>query len=279
MGVIMKIKSGPVSGPGFYSMDSDEYRKHEALNHSFLKNLFPPKTPKDFLYAKENPQEQTQALSFGSAVHLAILQPEKLDLLAVAPTVDRRTTKGKEIYSQFVSESANKIIVSQEEMESINLIVSEVAKHPTISSLFKNPYYAEVPGFFDLNGVFCKFMPDCILPSDKLIIDLKTTNFGHERAFVNSVHEYCYHTQAEFYLTGIETISNDDSWKNFLWIVVENKKPHHIYLYEPDELWLDTARKMIAEAIETYKYCDFSGEWPGVSPEIKKLPAPKWYQF
>lgn len=273
----MEIRKGPIAGNGLYTIPEEVYRPYPALNHSNLKNLFPPKTPLDFKFHLERPGKRSESMDFGSAVHLAVFESSRIEeLICVAPDCDRRTAKGKEQYAEFKELAKGKFILSQDELDSVFWIVDAVNRNPLIQSILSDSPLFETAGIFSWGDVECKLKVDALIPNQRLIIDLKTTQAAHERAFAHSVHEYNYHTQAEFYMTGLEFLTGD-VWEDFLWIAVESKAPHHIYLYEPEKLWLVTARDMIANAIELYKDCESTGIWPGVDPIKRVLSAPNWY--
>jgi len=261
----------------FIELPDKDYREINALNHSSLKNLFPPKTPLDFKFFKEQPAKSSEAMDFGTAVHLAVFEPSIIESkIAVAPDCDKRTKAGKDQHAEFLFANDGKIIITQEQADSILWIVDSVERNAFLQSIFREKRLNEMVGKFIWDDVNCKFKADCIVPSQNLIIDLKTTQSGHERAFSHSVHEYCYHTQAEFYMTGCEFITAN-TWDNFLWIAVESKPPHHIYLYEPEATWLNTARDQLQNAIDLYIECEKNACWPGVEPIKRILQAPKWY--
>lgn len=261
----------------FLELPDKEYREIEALNHSSIKNLFPPKTPLDFRFFKEQPSKSSDSMDFGTAVHLAVFEPTIVESkIAVAPDCDKRTKAGKDQYAEFLFANDGKLILTQDQLDSVFWIVDAVERNTFLQSIFKEKRRNEIVGKFVWDGVACKFKADCIVPDHFLVIDLKTTQAGHERAFAHSVHEYCYHTQAEFYMTGCEFITGD-TWDNFLWIAVESKPPHHIYIYEPELTWLTTARDQLQNAIDLYNDCQNSGLWPGVDPVKRILQAPKWY--
>lgn len=55
----------------------------------------------------------TTALDFGTAVHIAVLEPHLMaERIAIAPECDRRTKAGRELHEQFVTKSVGKIILS-----------------------------------------------------------------------------------------------------------------------------------------------------------------------
>jgi hypothetical protein len=264
-------------GEGLYRVSEEVYRSHPALNHSNLKNLFPPNTPADFVYKMNHPKKSTDAMEFGKALHIAVFEHEHFDdACAIKPDMDRRTKAGKEEHAKFLEEHAGKIHLSLDEFNSIYRIMETCQKHSALSFLNKNVGYPEVSGFFEYMGISCKFRVDYFMDNG-LICDLKTTLSGHERSFRNSVLDFNYHTQAEFYMMAMELLTGK-AFDTFVWIVVEKLPPHKIYLYEPSKRWLDLARSEISSAIDLYLDCKSKNYWPSVPESVVTLEVPRWLE-
>jgi hypothetical protein len=260
-----------------YGLPFDEYQARPELNHSSLKNLFPPNTPLDYWWSENHPRKKSAAMEFGTAVHAAVFEHEKFaDSVVVIPEFDRRTKAGKEQYAEFLAGAAGKTVITPDEYEACKYILDAAQNHNILGKLLRaeNRKY-EVSGFFDFLGVPCKFRTDFTLPDQKIILDLKTTKCGHERAFKNSVLDFCYHSQAAFYLTAMAEITGE-AWSDFIWITVESSAPYKIYLYEPDTRWLIEGHKLITAAMDLYKECKENQSYPSVKEEIMILNAPTW---
>ena len=150
----MEIRKGPIAGSGLYSIPEEVYRPYPALNHSHLKNLFPPKTPLDFKFFQERPGKRSDSMDFGNAVHLAVFESSRIEeLICVAPDVDKRTAKGKEQYAEFNEMAKGKLILSQDELDSVFWIVDAVQRNTLIQSLLSDSLLFETAGFFDWDDV------------------------------------------------------------------------------------------------------------------------------
>ncbi len=260
-----------------YNLSFEEYQDCPYLNHSSLRFLFPPNVPSDFLWWKNNPKQRTKAMDFGSAVHIAVFEHEIFDeSVIVCPEIDKRTKAGKEEYSDFLKEAGNKIVLTQSELDSCYSIIYQIERHPILSKLVANKTANfESSGFFKYRDLDLKFRTDFIIQSHNLILDLKTTKAGHERAFKHSIMDFNYYSQAAFYLLGMSEITGED-WTNFIWIAIENNQPHKIYLYEPDTAWLIEGLRLINCAIDLYKDCLDKKFFPSVLPEVVTLSAPTY---
>lgn len=63
--------------PGvYYGLPEATYRSAHGVNISSLKKM--AKTPRHYLAAIEEPQEPTSDMEFGTLVHLAVLEPQRL---------------------------------------------------------------------------------------------------------------------------------------------------------------------------------------------------------
>jgi len=77
----------------------------------------------DYHATSNIPKEDSQALNFGTAYHTYVLEPDKFyDEIAVSPNVDKRTKKGKEEYANFLAEAEGKVVISQDEFDTIKLM-------------------------------------------------------------------------------------------------------------------------------------------------------------
>ena len=258
-----------------YDLDFRDYQESEGLNHSSLKNLYPPNTPLDFWWHKHHPRKPTDSQNFGSAAHIAVFEHERFDdAIVIAPQCDRRTKAGKEEYNAFLDTASGKIILTQEELDSCFYIIEACQNHEILKDYLadKNAKY-EVSGYFDYKDVPLKFRTDYMNPEIKLILDLKTTKAGHKRSFQRSVLDFCYHSQAAFYLLGMQEITGE-TWSDFLWITIESGAPHKIYIWEPDTSWLIHAMNLIDNALDVYKECIRTNSYPGVPAEINTLEIP-----
>ena len=72
-----------------------EYTDAKGIRSSLLKQILI--TPAHYQFALQHPKETTAAMSLGTALHAALLEPAAFDAaFAVVPKVDRRTRDGKD---------------------------------------------------------------------------------------------------------------------------------------------------------------------------------------
>ena len=137
-------------------MTEKEYRAHHAVSRSELWRLL-SETPEKYRYYKDNPPPATDALIFGQALHMSVLQPEiYTDNFAVAPDADRRTKAGKEVWNDFISKNEGKTFISANFQNKIDDMTTKLNSDPFARKLLSGE--REKPYFWtdEMTGEECK---------------------------------------------------------------------------------------------------------------------------
>jgi exodeoxyribonuclease VIII len=149
-------------------------------------------------------EKDSSVLSFGTAVHTAILEPGRFHSEFVsAPAVNLRTKEGKEELAVFEAKCAGdgSMSIKADDYAKVCLMRDSALAHPTVSELLQNGI-AELSIFYRTEGgVLLKVRPDWLgeFGGAPFLLDIKTTNDIHD--FGKSVEKYGYHVQAAFYST------------------------------------------------------------------------------
>ena len=254
---------------GWYQHPDALYHSIYAINSSMVMRAYRS------LYTVVNYKEvQTKAMIFGSAVHLAVLQPEKFKKRVVEKP--KFTGKGaREAAKEFETNSKNLIVLSTEEFEKAQLIAEAVRKNQRAQELltgciFESAGYLPIELAGEHAPKLIKIKPDARDIKNRRIIDLKTTKDASYDAFSASVVNYLYHLQAAFYLwvanrieeyfeTGIE-------YTDFYWIAVEKEFPFQTAVYHASPEFLrigayewDATFIRIAKAFEKNEFPSYEG--------------------
>jgi hypothetical protein len=114
-GVFTNVEAHP-------DMTREQYDATEGINQSFLKDVLAV-SPSYALHSKNN-REATPAMSFGIALHAYVLEVNEFNRkVAVKPDgIDRRTKEGKIAYEEFLVESHGKTIITQDDLNKIQLM-------------------------------------------------------------------------------------------------------------------------------------------------------------
>lgn len=243
-------------------MTNREYREHEGISKSQLFKI--ARSPLHFRYAVEHPQEDTNALLFGRAVHKYILEKEEFfQEFSIAPLFDKRTKSGKEGYAQFVADNEGKDIISQESYEIILQMAEVIEGNPIASRLLKGSHEQSFFWTDEGTGEKCKCRPDCLTEYEdmKYIVDYKTTDSCEDGHFERSCRKYGYKLQAGMYTEGV--FQNKFEQYGFAFVAQEKTAPYAVRIYICTPEYIAQGYDQFRELIGIYHECRKTGEWYG----------------
>jgi hypothetical protein len=253
-----------VSGEIICNMPAAIYHGTKALSKSGLDQF--RKSPAHFRAWQDGTtkNESSPALEFGTAVHMAILEPELFAKSYAVFTGDRRTKDGKAAYEAIIASGMNPL--NQEQWDNITGAAAAVHAHPAAAPLL-NGIQTEVSCFDSWNGVKVKARIDGL--AEDYIIDVKTTQDASLSAFAKSCAQFRYHVQAAWYqrITGIN---------RFVFIAVEKEAPYGVACYELDQLAIDVGHSIIDEQLKTFIECQELNSWPCYPSTTQTLSLPTW---
>lgn len=245
------------------NMPSEQYHSVRALSKSGLDQF--RKSPAHFRSWQDGAtkNESTPAMEFGTAVHMAILEPHLFKDRYTVFTGDRRTKDGKAAYEAVLS--SGRTPLNEEQWESITGAAAAVHAHPKAAVLI-DKIRPEVSFFADW-GTKVKARIDGL--SDDYIIDVKTTQDASPKAFAKSIAQFNYHVQAAWYqrITGIN---------RFIFIAVEKEAPFGVACYELDQQAIDHGNAIIDENLKLFTECEQLNSWPCYSSGLQTLSLPAW---
>lgn len=258
----------------FTQLTNAEYHADPAVSKSHLDLV--ARSPRHYwhryLSPDAAPPEPTLAMVLGSAVHTRVLEPHRYNVeYAVAPSVDRRTKAGKEIWEEFQAEAEGKTLLTSEQDQLAQAVAQAVFEHPAAALLLSKPGKAEQSYFWDDEdtGERCKCRPDWHSECGRLIVDLKTTEDASPAAFARSIHKFRYHVQAAWYLRGL-------SAEQFVFVAVEKQPPHLVGVYVATPEMVTAGQRVAARDLARLAECRAANQWPGYSDEITPIDLPRW---
>lgn len=259
----------------------DDYLRIDALNHSTLKLW--GRTPAHARYDMTHPQETTKSLRMGDACHVAVLDPERFTReYARSPTFDMRTNKGKAAAATWASEYPDYAALLPAEYDCACGMRDSIWAHPLASEMLKGKGHNELTIIWvdPESGLLCKGRIDRLTSymGWTVVIDLKTAKDASIDGFAKACVNYRYHSQAAFYLDGLNVLAAHE--RRFIHLVIENQPPYLARLMELDESAIEEGRARCRAAMEAYKACVDSGEYPEYPVGIEGFDLPAWaYQF
>lgn len=247
-------------------MNDKEYNELEGIRRSDLWIM--NKTPAHFKYNLDHPQEKTEALIFGSAIHKYLLEPLDFENeYAVIPArIDRRTKLGKEAYQEFMEENAGKELISLDTFKVIAYMVNKLNNDQDVKKLLNNATKEQVFTWIDpATNEKCKVKADAITEIEGMpyIIDYKTTQSCEDGHFERTARKYGYDFQAGMYCEGIE--ANTLEKHGFIFIAQEKTPPYLHRIYICSQEFIDKGKDKYHELLGYYHNCKTKDTWPGYS--------------
>lgn len=265
------------------ALSNDEYHSGPGTSKSGLDIIH--RSPMHFAFraSAANDNRPTAAQAFGSAFHCAVLEPERFaDEFVVAPKCDRRTTVGKQLWTEFIDAHPHATHLTAEDMEALQGMCAAVAAHPAASKLLKAPgraersYYAIDPE----TGELVRVRPDYDR-DDGIIVDLKSTEDASPEEFARSIANWRYHVQAPFYMDVRDAaIQQADlpmaKSKAFVFIAVEKRAPYTVGVYALDAESMEVGRLEYRADLRTLAECRRTNVWRGYGDTINSISLPAW---
>lgn len=258
----------------FYQSDREYHADHGSISSGMLKDFM---DSRQLYYAKyiahTLDQRSSERLAFGSACHLAVLEPDRWDRdIAIAPACDRRTKAGKAKWLAFVAESTGRIILKPEQANTIEAVRKAVNECNLASSLIQASGIVERPVRWtdSWTELACKCKPDKLL-DDGTVLDLKTVADTPLRAFQKNLTKFHYGIQAVHYLEGTGA-------RRFVWIIVNISPPHQVEIVELDRSSVEHAKAIRQTSMEELSDCYSTNDWHLQPTNITTISLPRWYQ-
>ena len=258
----------------------ETYHASSALNRSKLLRL--KRSPKYYKWTEAHPEEPTQALIFGNAVHTFILQPEEFDKrYVIAPECDKRTTAGKLVWKDFISNCGEKIILTKDEYITIQGICDSINNNPYAKKLLSGNIEKSFYWTDDLTGLKVKTRPDSYLELTKHVIcaDLKTCASADTESFQRDALKHGYDVQSFMCSYALEKYYKKPV--TFLFVAVEKTPPYSINIMQVDDLFKQRGEDIYRELLGTYKLCKDTKIWAdynGENGRFNELSVPIWMQ-
>jgi PDDEXK-like domain of unknown function (DUF3799) len=267
--------------PGVYDISEAEYFADPALSCSGAKLLLPPSCPALFRYRQDHP-EHKDVFDFGSAAHKMVLGagPE----LALIDAPDWRTKAAKEAREAAYAEGKTPLLV--EDHGRVKAMAEAIRRHPLASHLI-SPYRDGKPeqSLFwqdEETGIQRRCRVDWLPERGYgrfVLADYKTCDHADPASIAKAVTNYGYLQQEQWYLDGIRALGLDDN-PDFWFVFQERNAPYlvNVARVKEDDRWIGRARNR--DAIEVFRDCTESGNWPGyealTEDGITDIELPSW---
>lgn len=246
------------------TIPAEEYFSRPALNASTLKAF--AKVPALAHVARE----ETAAMTLGSLVHCAILEPEELNARYLPTDLDRRGTKA---WAEAEANAAGRELVKLADWDTALRMRDSVWANPAAAELLTGALTEQSVFWDDADtGLPCKARADAVNPRLSVLVDVKTAVDASPREFARSFAKFGYGLQDTHYRQGFAAAGM--AVDTMVFLAVEKSAPFLVGLYElnADQLAVYTERHQMLVA--RYAECVKAGEWPGYDQAIQTLELP-----
>jgi hypothetical protein len=248
-----------------------------AVSSSKLKAILV--SPLHFQCRLIEPNEPTPSMRLGTAIHAALLEPDRFACEYVRiEKHDLRTKAGKAAREAFMRQHEGKTFISQDDLDAIERLRDAIARHPVAHALLTLPSAREESVFWTdpETGIRCKSRKDLrINIGDGMIVDLKKTVSAAAGAFAKQVVSLDYDLSAAMYVAG-DTLAYGARPK-FVWLALEDRSGA-LVLYEPDPEFIARGQRQFRAALSLLSECRASDRWPGYQDgtKLEVLAPPPW---
>lgn len=254
----------------YENLPADDYFAIDAASNSGLKLV--RRSPAHFKY-REPGTGDTRAKQIGSAIHMALLEPELFSKTYHVAEADDRVSA---YYKGLAKDLGGAVVLTRPESRRI-LGMQDAAYRNT-----RFAGYMKAPGRNELSVITtdpstgalikCRFdrMGDSLFA-----LDLKKCQDARGEEFCKPITNYGYAMQVAFY-EHVWLCETGERLKEFPLIAIEEDSPHGVICHDLDEVALELGRKHYREALDAYARCLDSGVWPGYEQESEVTSVTSW---
>jgi exodeoxyribonuclease VIII len=253
----------------------DRYQRIDALGSSRLGRL--ALSPLHYIHGLETEPEDTESTVLGTAVHVAVLEPELFDhyyaaepdLNLVAP--DAAKPRATKAYREAVCEleASGKVVLRAETMDRVRAMTAAIQEHPHAKALLKQGPKRELTMLWHRDRRLCRGRIDML--GDRVAGDLKTTR-DLRRFSPWEIVKHSYHLQAAWYATGLDTLGLQI--EHWCWLAVESCAPFDVGVFVLDDATLHVCQAKCEALVEQLEECEETGHWPGMFPDVVQATLP-----
>lgn len=268
-----------IDSPGVYAgLDEATYHadptEHGSLSVSGAKTLL--ESPAKFRWQRDNPPAPSDAFSIGHAAHALVLGVGA-DIVEITEDSWRKTA-AKEARDAALADG--KIPLLTRDVDMVHAM-AEALRATEVPSLLLSGDGQPEASLFHVDpdsGVMLRGRVDWLPePSDRMIVaDYKTAASASPSRFAKSAADYGYHMQAAWYsdlIVGLGLATE----VAFLFVVQEKDPPYLASVVQLDATALAIGRTQNRQAIDTYRTCVETSQWPGYGDDVHLVELPAWF--
>jgi hypothetical protein len=242
------------------------YEDIDAINWSRLKWM--RVSPAHYHYWFTHPVEPSSAMLLGTAVHCAVLEPERFNSEFTQFLGVRRGGD----WDAFVQANPGKRILKPDDFTACQEIAAAVRRHPVANHLLNAGEAEKIVAWTDeKTGLRLKGRIDWY--NGLGIVDLKTSYDIDPFRFNMSAAKFGYHAQCAYYRRGLRALGIDAPAKI---LAVETSPPYDVVVYSLSDDDLYAGDQLIDALLTKVIACHEANHWPGRAAGEVPLQLPAW---
>lgn len=256
------------------------YLALDAMSASRLEKV--RRSPLQYRHSLQEDDTTSDALERGTALHMALLEPEYFEghyvVLGQCDGVkkdgDRCSYQGL-VYRgggsyckthdpmKGVDPDPEIVTLKEPDYQAVLGMRDAVLAHPRARTLFEGRGGPEITGVWEdqETGVLCKVRPDRLVERAGMHVAVKSTRDAAPWAFPRDAENRGYFRSLALYRRGLRALGWP--YQATAVLAVESTAPFDLVCYLPDEAELDGADREVTRLLRQYRTCLETDTWPG----------------
>lgn len=297
----------PAPEPGYYpGVPMDVYLQWDAASKGRLVLL--KRSPAHLREHILRDSAETDALRFGSAAHMAVLEPELFSVRYARKEQCAAHTDGGEgprcrSQGKYLTATGRVLCGThydgEEQLNDTTILLAPeqyaacLAMRRVFAGKLKASGLLEGAGEFELSlvwhervevtveGEVVEVTVPCKARIDRYsavgggtLGDMKTTTDASRYKFERAIFRYFYHTQGWFYMRGARAVNLPA--RHFAILAAEKEPPYEVNVYRLTEGALDAGGEVALQLLKLYARCQHTSTWPGYQDRVQDIALPDW---
>ena len=245
----------------------EEYHAGEGVSKSGLWTLW-TKTPFHYRFTKK---ESKPAQDLGKAAHIAILEPERLEMAVAKGPMNRIKRNEWQEFTDYCKKF-DLIGLTEPDYEMALMIRDLAAKNEYLNLLRDGDHFVETSAYHvdEETGMLVKCRPDVGNKTHGILMDIKNMADGSAAAFSRDIGKFGYHVQDALY-TDVWSKGGSFDVNAFIFLVMEKNEPPLMVCYEIDAKAAAEGHAIYRDALAKYAECVKTDTWPGYPDGVQRI--------
>lgn len=261
--------------PGIHDgVPEADYFGDPALSQSQAKTLLD--CPARYRWERDHPRsDDNPAFAIGHAAHAKVLG---VGAEVVAIDVDSRRGKAWTEPAD-AARAEGKVPLLRKDADAVDAMAEAVLAHDMARAILESSGKAEqsLAWTDEQTNVDLRGRIDWLTTmanGTPFLADLKTSASADPADFGKSIHQWGYGLQSAWYRAGYRAITGEDAIFGF--IVVEKSAPYFVTVGRADGIADERGEQQMRDALDTYRRCLDTNEWPAYPADFITFPSPRW---